>query len=271
MKISVIIITHDSSLYLDEVLRKVEGFDDILVCDLGSQDATLQIAHSRGARVVEYEYADNTTLERVREFAVSNALHDWVFIVEPNELVTDALRQYLYDFISQKPDAAGLFIPRKNYLMHRMMKSSYPDYRLRFFRKAAVKWPNSRKDRPDVDGLLTSIPAARRDTAMIHLSRRFEQGRDRAGRAIALRARRNSARKVTLSMLMWRPTATFLDTYLRQGALFYGREGFIAAMENAADVFRDLTTLHKQMHLREFNEENAKYDINIEKLSRTRD
>lgn len=271
MKISVIINTFNSALYLDEVLRCVSSFDDVLVCDMGSTDATLDIAREHDARIIYFDYAAVPSLEKARKFAVDNAMAPWVLVVEPNELVTPHLRKYIYDFAESNPESAGLFVPRRSYIQHRLIKNSYPDYRLRFFRRAVVKWPEKDGTTVTMDGELGSIPASRTDTALIHMSRKFEHGRDRAGRAIYLGARRNMARKATVTGMVWRPLATFLSTYVGHGAIFYGKEGFIASVENACEVFQNLAAMHKAKHLQIFNEENKIYDINIDKVIRTRE
>ena len=52
MKISVVINTFNSERFLDECLRSVRSFDEIVLCDMHSTDRTIAIAESYGCRIV---------------------------------------------------------------------------------------------------------------------------------------------------------------------------------------------------------------------------
>lgn len=264
MKISVIINARNSEERLDLVLDSVKGFDEVVVCDMGSTDATADIARAHGARLIEFPMSDGKTLEDARNFALNNVKHSWAFFVEPNELVTPALRQYLYDFIEQATDDVdGLFIPRKNYMMYRFRKSSYPDYRLRLVRESKTNIPNEPGAMPSVEGEVKSIPASRQDLALVHLSTRFQRDRDRNGRAVKIRNLQASERQVTLPMMFFNPLVTFLNTYIIKGTIFYGKDGFVVAARNASDHFMQLVEIHESRRIRAFNREHAPLGIEI--------
>ena len=53
-KISVVINTLNSEQYLERVLRSVAELDEIVICDMGSTDATLAIAERFHCRVVTH-------------------------------------------------------------------------------------------------------------------------------------------------------------------------------------------------------------------------
>ena len=55
MKISVAINTYNSEKTLRACLDSVKDFDEILVCDMYSEDRTLEIAEEYGAKIFMHE------------------------------------------------------------------------------------------------------------------------------------------------------------------------------------------------------------------------
>lgn len=169
-KISVIINTYNASQFLAKVLDAVKDFDEIVVCDMESTDNTLEIAKKYGCKIVTFHKGDISIVEPARQFAIDAALYPWVLVVDADEIVTPALRNYLYARISEEDCPDGIYIPRKNYFMGKFMHSSYPDYILRFFRKEKTKWPPVIHTSPVVDGTIYKIPRNKQELAFEHLA-----------------------------------------------------------------------------------------------------
>ena len=169
-KISVVINTFNAARHLPQVLTAVQQFDEIVVCDMESTDNTCAIAREAGCRVITFVKGDCCIVEPARQYAIDAAQHQWVLVVDADEVVPDALRLFLYNTI-RRPDApAGVAIPRKNYFMGRFLHSCYPDYILRFFRKDAVHWPPVIHTSPQINGRVGYIPARQRELAFEHLA-----------------------------------------------------------------------------------------------------
>ena len=164
--ISVVINTYNASKYLAQVLDTAKSFEEIVVCDMESTDNTVEIAKSYGAKVVTFPKANHKSAEPARTFAIQSASSDWVLVVDADELIPQALHDYLYDFIKNPGDIRGLYIPRKNYTMGTFLPSSYPDYQLRFFIKEGTVWPPYVHTFPTVNGKLDHIPEKRKDVAL---------------------------------------------------------------------------------------------------------
>src|SRR3712207_4326004 len=101
-KISVVINTYNAEEHLQEVLESVKEFDEIVICDMESTDSTLHIANAYNCKIVTFKKGDYTIVEHARNFAISSATHEWVLVVDADEIVTPALREYLYDAIQKK-------------------------------------------------------------------------------------------------------------------------------------------------------------------------
>ena len=169
-KISVVINTRNAEQHLQQVLEAVKGFDEVLICDMESEDHTLDIARQYGCRIVTFPKADHHSAEPARTFAIQSAAWPWVLVVDADEIVTPALREYLYQYIADPACADGLYIPRKNYFMGRFMRSLYPDHILRFFRRDKTHWPPVIHCTPEVGGTVVKIPASRLELAFEHLA-----------------------------------------------------------------------------------------------------
>ena len=124
-KISVVINTYNAAQHLEEVVRAVAHFDEVLVCDMESTDDTVAIARRMGCRVVTFPKANHKSAEPARTFAIQSATWPWVLVVDADELVTPQLHDYLYRRISEPDCPHGLYIPRKGYFMHRLF--AYPE------------------------------------------------------------------------------------------------------------------------------------------------
>ena len=169
-KISVVINTWNAEQHLRKVLESVKGFDEVLVCDMESTDSTLEIAREYGCRIVTFPKEGHTIVEPAREFAIHEAIHKWVLVIDADEVVTPQLKVFLYSQISQSQGPTGIAIPRKNYFMGQFLHSAYPDYVLRFFQKEKTHWPAVIHCSPEVDGNVVRIPAKHKELALEHLA-----------------------------------------------------------------------------------------------------
>lgn len=106
LPLTITILTKNSQKYLHEVLSALDQFDEVLICDTGSTDQTLDIA--RG-------FANVTIYERpfigfgpTHNVASALAKHDWILSIDSDEVVTPELakdiqsltltRGYVYSF-----------------------------------------------------------------------------------------------------------------------------------------------------------------------------
>jgi glycosyltransferase involved in cell wall biosynthesis len=88
--LSVIIPTFNEEETLPGCLDSVAFADEILVVDSFSTDGTLAMARGRGARVVQREYGYSA---QQKNWAIPQARHEWVLLVDADERVTAELRE----------------------------------------------------------------------------------------------------------------------------------------------------------------------------------
>lgn len=112
--ISGIVHTYNAGRYLDACLSCLADVDEILVVDMESTDDTVEIARRHGARVIVKPRGEHRIAEAYRDFAIHAATHPWVLVVDADELVPQALIDYLRAQIDADPSPRGFQIPIKN-------------------------------------------------------------------------------------------------------------------------------------------------------------
>src|SRR3990172_3329599 len=90
--------------------------DEVLVVDQQSTDATAQIARRCGARVEEVEATGY--VEIIREMSVAMTAHDWVMVLDSDEVVHPNLGRRLRQ-IAESGEANVVRIPRRNVILGR--------------------------------------------------------------------------------------------------------------------------------------------------------
>jgi len=231
-RISAVLNTCNAAEHLDKVLSALKGFDEIILVDMYSTDETRDIAARHGARVIDFEPCG--ICEPARNTAIQAASYPWVLIVDADEIVPDALREYLYE-VAARPDApAALRIPLINSFMGRRMHCLYPNYITRFARRDAIDWPPVIHARPIVDGRIESIPARRKDLALIHLARNTVDSRlEKLERYTAREVERRGPRRYGAAAFIFKPLARFFHDYVLKGGFRDGHPGLVWALLDA--------------------------------------
>jgi FkbM family methyltransferase len=87
--------------------------DEVLVADSGSTDGTLEIARELGCQIIEREYG---TSGDFKNWAIPQATHEWVVILDADERITPALAdEILGELVEPRHDAYWIY--RRNHFM----------------------------------------------------------------------------------------------------------------------------------------------------------
>jgi len=208
------------------------------VCDMESTDSTVRIAQARGCRVITFPKEGHSIVEPAREFAIHEATHAWVLVVDADELVTPQLKDYLYQTIQKADCPDGIAIPRKNYFMGQFLHSAYPDYILRFFRRDKTHWPPVIHCSPVVEGRVERIPKQRRELAFIHLANDSVSDILRKSDTYSnYEMPRRRHKNYGLGALITRPLFRFVKSYFIKRGFLDGMPGLIHAVLDAIYQF----------------------------------
>ncbi len=231
-KISVVINTFNAEKFLEKVLETVKFFDEIVICDMYSTDRTIEIAQKYNCHIVYHEMVG--LVEPARSFAINQASNNWVLVVDADECVPEALRNYLYDQIKNEACPSGIRIPLRNYFMGRFLHSAYPDYILRFFNKNVTTWPPTIHSVPQIDGKIYTIPRNRKDLAFIHLANdSIETMIHKGNRYTNFEVQRRKNKNYGYLALIFSPFFRFFRSYILKGGFRDGKSGFIWAYFSA--------------------------------------
>lgn len=233
MAISVVINTYNAAPHLEKAVRAAEGFNEILVCDMGSTDNTKEVAANLGCRVISHPDGYQKIADPARNFAIRAARSQWVLVIDADELLNPILKEYLQEFIKDPGDVKGIYIPRKNYLFHIWKRSTYPDYQLRFFYRDAADWPSELHSQPDIDGKVIKIPSTREDLAIHHTSPRIIKIVEHLNRYTTAEVEESEFEHITFSKILFRPFMTFMESYFVKGAWRYGIAGFVSSCNDS--------------------------------------
>ncbi len=100
MGISVVINTLNEEANIADCIRSVQGLaEEIVICDMYSDDRTTEIAQSLGARVVYHPrigYADPA-----HRYAVEHANETWILSIDADERMTPSLADRLLEVVGE--------------------------------------------------------------------------------------------------------------------------------------------------------------------------
>ena len=230
-KISVVINTYNAAEHLEKVVAAVKGFDEILVCDMESTDETVAIARRNGCRVVTFPKGKHTIVEPARQFAIESAAHEWVLVIDADEIVTPQLREYLYRRIAEEGCPHCIWLPRKNSFMGRFMHATYPDYILRFMRRDKADWSPEIHSTPEIEGSVKRIPRDRKELALVHLAPNTLQDRlTKTNTYTEYELEKKKDKRYGIGALLWRPFVRFFKSYVMKQGFRDGLPGLIWAV-----------------------------------------
>ena len=136
-KISVVILTKNSSKYLEQVLTTVSVFDEVVILDNGSTDDTMTIAKTFD-NVVVYEH-EFIGFGPLKNYASSLAKNDWVLSLDSDEVLTKA---FIDSLKNRHLDSQSVYtIERINYYKDKKIQYCWNnDIIIRLYNKNSTKF-----------------------------------------------------------------------------------------------------------------------------------
>ncbi len=236
MKLSVVIITFNEEAMLPACLDSVAWADEILVVDRGSGDRTLEIARSRGAKVIQTSDWPGFGAQKNR--AVAAAAHEWVLSVDADERVMPRLRDEIRTVLSVSAGPDAYEMPRLSNYCGRFMRHGgwWPDHVTRLFRRGKAHFSDDRVH----ERLIVNGATGRLGHPLVHLAfENFEEVLHKIDRYSTASAEmlRDKGRSGSVSKALLHGLWTFLRTYILKAGFLDGRHGFMLAVSNAEGTY----------------------------------
>lgn len=116
-QLTVLIPCKDESLNIEACIESARLVaDEVLVADSGSTDDTLEIVgRQRDCRLIEREFINYSSF---KNWAIPQASHPWVLILDADERVTDAVAAEIKQVLQTVPDDVdGYWLGRRSFVM----------------------------------------------------------------------------------------------------------------------------------------------------------
>jgi tetratricopeptide (TPR) repeat protein len=109
--ISLCVIARDEERFIGDCLASARSFfDEMVVIDTGSSDATVEIARTYGARVGYFAWRDD--FAAARNAAIDLATGDWIFMLDADERLQPGSGPLLRKFVESNPTGPLFYAPR---------------------------------------------------------------------------------------------------------------------------------------------------------------
>jgi len=119
--LSVIIPCFNEAHNIQALLETITWADEILLVDSFSTDDTLEIAKAFPVTILQRKYQYPA---EQKNWAIPQAKHDWILILDADERVTPELKTEIQSILSGQPDKVGYWIGRQNYFMGKEVRYS---------------------------------------------------------------------------------------------------------------------------------------------------
>lgn len=237
--ISVVINTLNEEANISECLRSVQSLaDEILICDMYSEDRTVEIAKSFGARVIYHERTG--FVEPARFYAISSARHDWILVLDADERMTEPLANKLKE-IAQANAVQVVSFRRLNWYFGGWVYHGqfFHGDQARFFRKSAYLecYRKSEEKVHQNFAELAKHPGKLRlppDYYILHLA--YPTIEKYACKTLGMYARLEAEQMFQdevhfhLWRLFWEPMKSFIKNYVYLQAFREGIRGFVLSV-----------------------------------------
>jgi glycosyltransferase involved in cell wall biosynthesis len=242
-KISVTIITLNEADHIADAIASASWADEVLVVDSGSTDATVEIARRSGAAVTSRAW---TGYVDQKNHAARLAAHDWIFSLDADERIPEALGTEVRSIATSEPEHRGYRVPRVTFHLGRWIRTTdfYPDYQLRLYDRRAGEW----RGRYVHESVQVEGPVGYLKSELQHYSfSNLQDQIDRTNHYTTLAARQmyEDGRRASALDLLLHPAAAFLRNYILRRGVMDGAAGLTISGLNAYSVFLKFAKLRE--------------------------
>ncbi len=240
--VSVVIAARNEGRQIADCVRSVAWAAEILVVENDSVDDTVTRARDAGAQLFSHPFR---SIGAQRNAAIARARHEWVFVLDADERASPALGGAVRRCVAAAGAPEAFRVPRENVFFGRVIRhggwDASSDSPVRLFRRR-LRYD----ERPVHEHVITEGPVGRLDQVLRHepyasLDEYFEKltrySRDWARQQYA------GGRRGRIWMVLLKPPARFVSTYVVRGGWRDGAHGVVLA------VLASLSVAAKYAHL----------------------
>ena len=199
--------------------------NEILIADSGSTDETMDLALCYDkVRLIERDYR---TSGDFKNWAIPQATHEWVLLVDADERITPELADEIRMILNRGPEYDGYWISRDNYFMGHRMKwgDARTDRVLRLFRRDVSQYTGP-SDHGEIE--ISTGKVGSLTEPMLHYSVwSYDQLNRKLDRYTTLQSLQwyEAGKDTNYLQLLFRPIFRFLREYILQLGILDGKVG----------------------------------------------
>jgi glycosyltransferase involved in cell wall biosynthesis len=231
--LTIIIPALDEAEQIEEAVTHVAWADEVIVADAGSRDETVALARKAGATVLE---RTGPTIAAQRNAAIAAARNRWIFALDVDERISEALRPELAARVAA-PDHEAYSVRRRNYYLGLELTRGHwgRDWVTRLFtreRRYVERRVHEYLEPIDDTGRLVG-------TLEHHPYRTLTHQLDKMNRYARWGAQDlyDRGERAGTWNIVGRPAGRFLRAYVLQGGFLDGRSGLVTSMLGAYTAF----------------------------------
>lgn len=146
LPITVIVAVRNEAHNLPRCLESLRCAGEVYVIDSQSTDATVQIAESYGAHVVQFHYRGGWPKKRQWAMDSLPLTHNWIFLVDADEALSPELAAEIRGAIGN-PAYDGYYVALRMFFLGRELRHSGASfYKLSLFRRGKARFECRLKD-----------------------------------------------------------------------------------------------------------------------------
>jgi glycosyltransferase involved in cell wall biosynthesis len=233
-KITAIIPTLNEEIHIEDAIRSVSFADEIIVIDSFSIDKTLELAKNHTVKIIKRKFDDFSSQ---KNFAISQATHDWIYILDADERVTPAVEQEILAAVKSPKDFVGFYVRRTFYFCGKKINygGCQRDKVIRLFLKEFCKYSGVVHETITANGKIGFFK-----NKIEHYSyKNYDHYISKMNHYANIRAHElhQKGKKVTVFHLMIKPPARFFIHFVIRLGFLDGFSGFIFAKAQAYGVY----------------------------------
>ena len=236
--LSIIYTTFNERDIIERSLASVDGWsDDVQVVDSYSTDGTAELLGDNTAvKLVQRAYAGPSDQ---KNWAIARAAHEWVLLLDADEIVAPALRKEIDGVLSGPEPLDAYWIHRDNYFMGRHIRHTgwSNDRVVRLFRRDCARY-NDRQVHEEI--VTDGLRVGKLDGRLQHYTfKNLDHFLDKTRRYARWKADDMAGRtgRIGLYHLLVKPAFRFFNHYVLRGGFRDGLPGLMISFIVGYGVF----------------------------------
>ena len=245
IKISALLITFNEEEHILDVIKTVSFADEIIVVDAHSTDHTISLLKSFEKVTVISRPFKNFADQR--NFAISQATHDWILFIDADERIPAPLRNEIIATTTMKSDVVAYMVKRRFFFGKKPIKYSglQTDTTYRLFKKGFAQY--------DTEKIVHEYPLVNGKSAILkhhmlhycYTSNADYKNKMEHYASLKAREMHKKGKKATCWHFTVRPAYKFLVNYVFRLGFLDGKEGFSICYLSAYGVWYRYRVLQK--------------------------